>query len=92
MFVATWSSAVQALQSALAALPHHVPFYLFGESMGGAVAILAAHSGRVVVDGVLLRAPMCGIDESLVPPACVVSTLACIARCFPTAAIVPGYV
>jgi alpha-beta hydrolase superfamily lysophospholipase len=43
-------------------LPKRIPLFLLGESMGGAVAIMVAHDGRVKVDGVILIAPMCGID------------------------------
>ena len=50
------------LVAQLAALPASLPFFVYGESMGGAAAILAAHSGRFCFDGVLLRAPMVGID------------------------------
>ncbi len=39
-----------------------IPVFLIGESMGGAVAIATAVSARVVLDGVLLLAPMCGMD------------------------------
>ena len=48
----------------LASLPPsrgEIPFFLIGESMGGAVSILAASSGKFGFDGVLLVAPMCAI-------------------------------
>jgi alpha-beta hydrolase superfamily lysophospholipase len=62
-----------------------------GESMGGAVAILAAHRGAFPFDGVLLRAPMCGVHPGLVPSKCVVSMLKCLSTCCPAAPIIPGY-
>ena len=39
-----------------------LPFFLLGESMGGAVSIACAASGRFPFAGVMLIAPMCGID------------------------------
>jgi alpha-beta hydrolase superfamily lysophospholipase len=69
-----------------------LPFFVMGESMGGAVAILAAHTRAFPFDGVVLRAPMCGIDEGLVPPSCVVAVLDRMGRCCPAAPIVPGCV
>ena len=50
----------------LASLPASgadLPFFLHGESMGGAVAILAAASGRFGFDGAVLVAPMCALDK-----------------------------
>ena len=69
-----------------------LPFFVTGESMGGAVAILAAHSRAFPFDGVVLRAPMCGIDEGLVPPSRVVAVLDRMGRYCPAAPIVPGCV
>lgn len=77
----------------LASLPvsgADIPFFLMGESMGGAVAIVTAASGKFAFDGVLLVAPMCAIDPKMVPPKCVVSTLTCMQRCCPAAPLVPG--
>ena len=44
------------------AAAHTVPFFILGESMGGALTALVIAEGRVKFAGAVLVAPMCGID------------------------------
>lgn len=48
--------------SGLPATGDALPFFLMGESMGGAVAIGTSATGRFPFVGVMLIAPMCGVD------------------------------
>lgn len=65
-----WSSAERMAEDAreAAALLHKLhpqrPLYLAGTSMGGAVALLAAGSGTLNVDGIILLAPAVWISDS----------------------------
>lgn len=66
-----------------------LPTFLYGESMGGAVAIKAHLFDPNLWDGAILLAPMCKIADHLVPPAFVVFLLKALALIFPTWKIVP---
>jgi alpha-beta hydrolase superfamily lysophospholipase len=41
--------------------------FLIAESLGGAVALHASLKDSKAFDGVILMAPMCGIDPSIIP-------------------------
>eukprot|EP00249_Psilotum_nudum_P021126 c27982_g3_i1 orf=348-1421(-) len=63
--------------------------FLFGESMGGAVALLIHRKEPEDWNGAILVAPMCKISENLKPPRIVVTVLTKLASLIPTWKIVP---
>lgn len=65
------------------------PRFLYGESMGGAVALLIHRKEPEIWNGAVLVAPMCKISEKLKPPQLVVSVLTRLAHVIPTWKIVP---
>jgi pimeloyl-ACP methyl ester carboxylesterase len=67
-----------------------LPCFLFGESMGGAVALRAHLKEPAMWDGAVLVAPMCKIADSMYPPWIVVQILLTLARVIPKAKLVPG--
>ena len=48
-------------------LAHGVPLFIYGESMGGAVALQAARRDAQLFAGLILMAPMAGFDASEMP-------------------------
>lgn len=47
---------------------HTIPLFILGESMGGALTLEVVRTARPrSVEGIILMAPMCGIDASLTP-------------------------
>ena len=65
---------------------------VYGESMGGALAILVARPPQLSfgkLDGVVLSAPMIKIDDSLRPPAWQIAVLRKMKYFMPNAAVVP---
>jgi alpha-beta hydrolase superfamily lysophospholipase len=48
-------------------LPPGTPLFIYGESLGGAVALLASRRASPQYAGAVLFAPMCGLDPSMVP-------------------------
>ncbi|CAI5477697.1 unnamed protein product [Closterium sp. Yama58-4] len=67
----------------------HLPFFLYGESMGGAVALLTHLRQPSSWQGAILAAPMCKIAPEMMPPKPVVTTLSFLASIFPRAKLVP---
>ncbi|KAG0558768.1 hypothetical protein KC19_10G052900 [Ceratodon purpureus] len=67
-----------------------LPCFLFGESMGGAVALRAHLKVPTMWDGAVLVAPMCKIADSMYPPWILVQILVTLARVIPKAKLVPG--
>lgn len=63
--------------------------FLFGESMGGAVALRLAEKHPELAVGLVLLAPMCKIADELKPHPFSISILRKVARVFPEAAITP---
>jgi acylglycerol lipase len=55
--------------------------FLFGESLGGAVALLA--SQLLPVSGMVLLAPMCKLGNGMTFHPCLEFALSCLARCLP---------
>lgn len=51
--------------------------FLYGESMGGAVALLLHRKDPAFWDGAVLVAPMCKVSQILVWILCFVSTISC---------------
>eukprot|EP00897_Mesotaenium_endlicherianum_P005458 jgi/Mesen1/4940/ME000247S04220 len=66
-----------------------LPCFLFGESMGGAVALKVHRRQPQAWDGAILLAPMCKISEDVYPPAVVVLVLKMLAKMFPKWQLVP---
>ncbi|KAL3681833.1 hypothetical protein R1sor_024789 [Riccia sorocarpa] len=66
------------------------PRFLYGESMGGAVAILVSERDSSYWSGLVLVAPMCKISEKIKPPAFVTSVLKKMAHVVPTWKLVPS--
>mmetsp|Transcript_28892 Transcript_28892/g.56716 ORF Transcript_28892/g.56716 Transcript_28892/m.56716 type:complete len:365 (+) Transcript_28892:15-1109(+) len=65
-------------------------FFVWGESMGGAVALLLSKRHPDLVSGVILASPMCKIADDVKPPAAAIATLRAIAKVFPQAPITPS--
>ncbi|KAI8539120.1 hypothetical protein RHMOL_Rhmol09G0156200 [Rhododendron molle] len=66
-----------------------LPFFLLGQSMGGAVALKANLKAPQDWDGVVLVAPMCKISEDVTPPEPAVKALTLLSRVLPKAKLVP---
>ncbi len=66
-----------------------IPLFVYGQSMGGAVAIQLTTQMPAAFTGVLLSAPMCGIAPDRVPNACGIGVLKCLEACCPQAQLVP---
>ncbi|GBG59225.1 hypothetical protein CBR_g32242 [Chara braunii] len=64
--------------------------FLFGDSMGGAVSIIAHLKRPEAWDGAVLVAPMCQISDKAKPPKLVVEVLKKLVDFFPTLPIVPS--
>lgn len=68
----------------------NMPHFLYGESMGGAIALHIHRKEPVEWTGAVLQAPMCKISESVKPPSIVTSILTKLAGYIPTWKIVPA--
>nr|CAD1842332.1 unnamed protein product [Ananas comosus var. bracteatus] len=66
-----------------------IPSVLFGQSMGGAVALKIHFKQPDAWDGAILVAPMCKIAEDVVPSWPVQQILICIAKILPREKLVP---
>ncbi|CAL5185757.1 unnamed protein product [Lathyrus oleraceus] len=66
-----------------------LPSFLFGQSMGGAVALKIHLKQPKAWNGAILCAPMCKISENMVPPKLVVHMLTAMANVFPKKKLVP---
>lgn len=66
------------------------PFFLYGESMGGAVVFnLCTSSLKARVTGAAMSAPMVKISDELRPPAIIIEALTLLEKYFPYAPIIP---
>lgn len=63
--------------------------FLYGESMGGAVALLLHRKDPAFWDGAVLAAPMCKISEKVKPHPVVITLLTQVEELIPTWKIVP---
>lgn len=70
-------------------LPENLALFGYGESLGGAVMVHAASRDPKAFSGLLMLGPMCGIDESMVPPWVVVQAGKALAACLPSAPLAP---
>ncbi|XP_026386742.1 caffeoylshikimate esterase-like isoform X1 [Papaver somniferum] len=66
-----------------------VPSFLFGQSMGGAVALKVHLKQPNAWNGAVLVAPMCKIAEDMVPPLLVKQLLIAVANVLPKSKLVP---
>ncbi|XP_042413953.1 caffeoylshikimate esterase-like [Zingiber officinale] len=66
-----------------------LPSFLFGQSMGGAVALKVHFKQPCFWDGAILVAPMCKMADNVVPPWPVQQILICMAKVLPRVKLVP---
>ncbi|GLJ09217.1 hypothetical protein SUGI_0104050 [Cryptomeria japonica] len=66
-----------------------LPCFLFGQSLGGAVALKIHLKQPQVWDGAVLVAPMCKLADDVTPPWLMIQILLVIARVFPKKKLVP---
>lgn len=66
-----------------------LPRFIFGQSMGGAVALKSLLKQPHEWDGILLVAPMCRIAEDMTPPVPLQKLLILLSRVMPSAKLVP---
>ncbi|KAI3976941.1 hypothetical protein MKX01_008799 [Papaver californicum] len=67
----------------------NIPSFLFGQSMGGAVALKVHLKQPNAWNGAVLVAPMCKIAEDMVPPLLVKQLLIAVANVLPKSKLVP---
>ncbi|KAK4346791.1 hypothetical protein RND71_033130 [Anisodus tanguticus] len=67
----------------------NLPSFLFGESMGGAIALKVHQKQPNAWNGAVLVAPMCKIADNMVPPRLVTQILIGVAKFLPTQKLVP---
>ncbi|KAK7316188.1 hypothetical protein VNO77_35008 [Canavalia gladiata] len=68
---------------------HSLPSFLFGQSMGGAVALKIHLKQPKAWDGAILVAPMCKIADDMVPPKLLTRILIGVANVLPKRKLVP---
>ncbi|XP_071927300.1 caffeoylshikimate esterase-like isoform X3 [Coffea arabica] len=66
-----------------------LPRFVFGQSMGGAIALKALLKDPNEWDGIILVAPMCKIAEEMTPPVPLQKILILLSKVMPTAKLVP---
>lgn len=66
-----------------------LPCFIFGQSMGGAIALKALLKEPRQWDGIVLVAPMCKIAEDMTPPVLLQKVLIFVSNVTPQAKIVP---
>lgn len=66
-----------------------LPCFLFGESMGGAVALKVHLKQPTAWNGAVLVAPMCKMSEAMYPPWPLLQILILLSHLFPRAKLVP---
>ncbi|CAH9104710.1 unnamed protein product [Cuscuta epithymum] len=66
-----------------------LPRFIFGQSMGGAIALKAILKEPYDWDGIVLVAPMCKIAEELTPPVQLQKVLILMSKFMPKAKLVP---
>lgn len=67
-----------------------LPCFLFGESLGGAIALAVHLKKPSMWNGAVLVAPMCKVADSMYPPWIQLQILLLLARIVPKAKLVPG--
>nr|GMD19918.1 caffeoylshikimate esterase-like [Ipomoea batatas] len=66
-----------------------LPHFIFGQSMGGAIALKAILKEPLEWDGIVLVAPMCKIAEEMTPPVPLQKALILMSNFMPKAKLVP---
>ncbi|KAK6122282.1 hypothetical protein DH2020_043902 [Rehmannia glutinosa] len=66
-----------------------LPRFIFGQSMGGAIALKALLKSPSEWDGIVLVAPMCKISEEMAPPVPLQKVLIFLSNLMPQAKLVP---
>ncbi|KAG6396632.1 hypothetical protein SASPL_142787 [Salvia splendens] len=66
-----------------------LPRFIFGQSMGGAIAIKALLKAPKEWDGIVLVAPMCKISDEMKPPVPLQQVLIFLSKLMPQAKLVP---
>ncbi|EOY00151.1 PREDICTED: caffeoylshikimate esterase isoform X1 [Theobroma cacao] len=66
-----------------------LPFFILGQSMGGAVTLKVHLKDPQGWDGIILVAPMCKISDDVTPPEPVLKVLTFLSKVMPTAKLVP---
>ncbi|KAH6763028.1 alpha/beta-Hydrolases superfamily protein [Perilla frutescens var. hirtella] len=66
-----------------------LPHFIFGQSMGGAIALKALLKAPNEWDGIVLVAPMCKISEEMKPPVALQQILIFLSKLMPQAKLVP---
>ncbi|KAL1568431.1 acylglycerol lipase [Salvia divinorum] len=66
-----------------------LPRFIFGQSMGGAIAIKALLKAPKEWDGIVLVAPMCKISDEMKPPVPLQQVLILLSKLMPQAKLVP---
>ncbi|XP_057810654.1 caffeoylshikimate esterase [Salvia miltiorrhiza] len=66
-----------------------LPRFIFGQSMGGAIALKALLKAPNEWDGIVLVAPMCKISEEMTPPVPLQQVLIFLSKLMPQAKLVP---
>ncbi|KAK4782648.1 hypothetical protein SAY86_007022 [Trapa natans] len=67
----------------------NLPFFLYGESIGGAICLLTHFADRLGFRGAVLVAPMCKISEKVRPRWPILEILSVVAKVLPSLPIVP---
>lgn len=87
--VDTRGKRLGAGSSVLPLVSKTTPLAALGESMGGALALKCCMARPAAFAAVVLIAPMCGIEASMLPHPCLFALGQLVARCVPTAPIAP---
>ncbi|XP_058763197.1 caffeoylshikimate esterase-like [Vicia villosa] len=66
-----------------------LPRFIFGQSMGGAIALKAHLKQPNDWDGVILVAPMCKISEGMIPSTTILNVLTLLSKMMPKAKLFP---
>eukprot|EP00850_Spirogloea_muscicola_P017072 SM000143S00737 [mRNA] locus=s143:181514:183990:- [translate_table: standard] len=70
---------------------HGLPAFIYGESMGGAVALKVCLRQSQAWGGAIFLAPMCKISDEMMPPPLMIVILKALARLFPMLKAVPTH-
>ncbi|KAJ8758518.1 hypothetical protein K2173_000239 [Erythroxylum novogranatense] len=66
-----------------------LPFFMLGQSMGGAVSLKVLLREPYAWDGIILVAPMCKISDDVLPPPAALKVLNLLSRVMPKAKLIP---
>jgi len=80
---------VVATNADLPTLPPGTPFFLLGESMGGAVAVRCADARPGEFAGAVLLSPLCGVSDGMLPNPLLLAIAECLAVFIPSLPAAP---